>query len=143
MDLLPPENTEAQTGKDIRVLIVEHDRDLRTHLKQILSNSGCSIATAETAKEAKFVFADHFSNVVLLDLFLPDMPGKELISFFKNAHTDVHIITMTDYNSEKLEKEVRSMGIFYYLIQPFEIGHLSQLIKHIKHFDGKGGNYAE
>jgi len=56
---------------------------------------------------------------MLLDIYLPDCKGHELIPKFKEARPDMGIVTITGYNTRELELEVRQQGILYYMVKPY------------------------
>lgn len=74
---------------------------------------------------------EHPFDLILLDIYLPDGPGYQLIQDFKRIKPKVHIITMTGHNSRDLEREVRKQGISYYMIKPFEIDQLRSIVDHL------------
>ena len=71
------------------------------------------------------------ADLILLDIYLPDGPGYQLIRDFKRINSKVHIVAMTGYNSRELEREVRRQGVSYYMIKPFEIDQLKSILDHI------------
>jgi DNA-binding response OmpR family regulator len=70
-------------------------------------------------------------DLILLDLFLPDLKGYQLIPEIKKAWPDAKIIAITDSNSRELESRVRKEGVIYYLIKPLDIKYLESIINHI------------
>jgi len=104
-----------------------------------IERSGSGKAALTRVKERPF-------DLVLLDIFLPDMEGCELIPQFKKLCPETGIVTMTGYNSRELELEVRKQGVLYYMIKQFEIEDLRSLLDHISkkrltsQSQGKGGD---
>jgi CheY-like chemotaxis protein len=70
-------------------------------------------------------------DLVLLDLFLPDCKGNELISQLREIWPDIGIVAMTGYNSRELELQVRQQRVLYYMIKPFETQTLKELLDHL------------
>ena len=76
-------------------------------------------------------------DLVLRDIFLPDINGVELIQKLKEVWPKIRIITMTGHNSRELEMEVRKQGIIYYMIKPVNIQNLKEIVDHIHKKDQK------
>lgn len=116
----------------MKVLVVDDDPKIAAYLKSLLTRMECEAMVAGTGDEAMQFFEKQPADLVLLDLFLPDCRGDELIPEFRRRWPDVQVITMTGYNSEELERAVRSIGVVYYMIKPFEVENLKLLIEHTK-----------
>jgi len=115
----------------MKILIVEDDRFFSTVLEEALSLWGYRPERVTTGTMAlKRMRAQPF-DLVLLDICLPDGPGYRLIREFKEINPKVHVVTMTGHNSRELEKKVRRQGISYYMIKPFNIDQLRDMIDHM------------
>jgi len=68
---------------------------------------------------------------VLVDIYLPDCMGHELIPRFKEIWPDIGVVVMTGYNSRELELEVRRQGVIYYMIKPFSLEVLREILDHM------------
>jgi two-component system NtrC family response regulator/two-component system response regulator HydG len=62
---------------------------------------------------------------------LPDMSAQDLIIKLKESKPDIGIVTMTDANSSGQEKEIRTLGIVYYMIKPVDETVLKEILDHI------------
>jgi CheY-like chemotaxis protein len=91
-------------------------------------NSGCvhritrelvhQIETVATGKGLLEMDKTRTFDLVLLNFFLPDIKGYELIPEIKKLWPESRIIAVTEYNSRELEAKVRKEGIIYYMIKP-------------------------
>lgn len=106
-----------------KVLVVEDEEQLLRMLQFTLSQSGYEITTAKTGCSA----IDHLSkskfNLVLLDLGLPDIDGKEII---EKTRTDNHtpIIVISARSSENEKITALDLGANDYIGKPFDTGEL-------------------
>ncbi|RPI74258.1 MAG: response regulator [Desulfobacteraceae bacterium] len=115
----------------MNILLIEDDPDAAQILEKNLSQWGHEVEQAATCAEAlKKVRLFNF-DLILLDLFLPDGQGQDLIPHFKQWAPDAVIVTMTGRNTRDLEQEVRRMGVLFYMIKPFETKHLQSMVRHI------------
>jgi CheY-like chemotaxis protein len=61
------------------ILIVDDDTDLRDALAEIFAAAGYSVTTAANGKEALACLDEHRPNVILLDMMMPVMDGREFL----------------------------------------------------------------
>lgn len=115
----------------MKVLIVEDDATLSSTVSDAVASWGYRTESAETGELALKKIQDENFDLVLLDIFLPDCKGHELISQFKTKQPNIGVITMTGYNSRDIEKEVRKQGILFYMIKPFDNNHLRNILDHV------------
>ncbi len=120
---------------NMNILVVEDDMAVGKLIVQNVENWGHSAKIATMGKEALEKFSQDSFELILLDIFLPDIKGQNLISHFKKLLPEIDIITMTGQNSRELEKRIRSQGILYYMTKPFELESLKAIIDHME----KGG----
>ena len=57
-------------------------------------------------------------DLFLLDVFLPDMTAMDLIPRLRSFRPDARIITLTGQSTRELERELRELGIAYYMAKP-------------------------
>src|ERR1700759_2413299 len=67
------------------ILVVDDEVEIRTSLEEILREEGYGVATAGTAAEALVLIEDAPYDVVLLDIWLPDRDGLDVLG-------DIHAI---------------------------------------------------
>ena len=115
----------------MNVLIVEDDVCCAQSIGEMIEGWGHSIERSGSGKEALTRVKESPFDLVLLDIFLPDMEGCELIPQFKKLCPETGIVTMTGYNSRELEMEVRKHGIVYYMTKPFEAKALKAILDHM------------
>ena len=115
----------------MKVLVVENDRPLAEMLRQLIGEWGHSVEVSETGIRAMQKVAAEFFDMILLDIFLPDARGYELIPQIYRLHPETQIVTMTGYNSRDLERKVRKEGVLYFMEKPFDTKTLKQLIDHV------------
>src|SRR3974390_2864293 len=62
------------------VLVVDDEAEIRTSLEEILTEEGYGVATAATAADALVLIEDAPYDVVLLDIWLPDRDGLDVLA---------------------------------------------------------------
>ncbi len=115
----------------MNVLVVEDDDSSAEPIAGIIKAWDHKVEVSGTGKDALEKARKKHFDLVLLDIFLPDCKGHDLIPQLRDIWPDMGIVTMTGYNSRELELEVRQQRILYYMIKPFETKHLKTLLDHI------------
>lgn len=113
------------------VLIVEDDVFTAKSIFEIIRRKKYSSETVGTGREAVERVRHKKFDLVLLDIFLPDCKGYELIPQFKEQWPGISIVAMTGYNTRELELKVRNQGINYYMIKPFNLEEVTGILDHI------------
>ena len=110
------------------ILIVDDEANLLEVLAVALENMGYGTVTAETAEEALAVLEEREVHLVLSDLRLPGLNGRELMEKVKAANPDLPVVIMTAYASLKEAVEIIKEGAFDYTVKPFELDALEATI---------------
>ncbi|MCI4680022.1 response regulator [Rhodoblastus acidophilus] len=116
-----------------RVLIVDDETPIQRFLRPALQASGYETLTAETGAQALRVMATSAPDIVVLDLGLPDMDGKEvLFEARKFCKCPIVILSARDQEAEKIA--ALDLGADDYVEKPFAIGEfLARLRTALRH----------
>ncbi|MFZ5600136.1 MAG: sigma-54-dependent transcriptional regulator [Bacillota bacterium] len=101
------------------VLVVDDEKKIQTLLKKILLNQGCFVTTAGDARTATMKLAQREFKAALIDLFLPDASGLELLKTIQKNQPACRCIIMTGYSTVKTALKAIQLGAFDYLEKPF------------------------
>ena len=115
----------------MNILLVEDDDFVARPISEIVVRWGHHIQWSHTGKGALEKMRRTPFDLILLDIFLPDVHGHELIHALKEIRPQVGIVTMTGNNSRELESKVRKEGIIYYMIKPFQMTILKEILDHV------------
>ncbi|MEZ5900364.1 MAG: response regulator transcription factor [Hyphomicrobiaceae bacterium] len=112
----------------IKVLIVDDEPQIQRFLRPSLAASGFQVTSAASASEALRAFKASGADLIILDLGLPDMDGKAVITAIRQ-HSPVPIIILSarDRESEKIES--LDLGADDFVNKPFGIGELLARIR--------------
>lgn len=104
----------------IRVLVVEDDPFVGPGLLNTLTDENYTVTLACTRKEALELASRPKSiDVILLDVFLPDGLGSELMIDLKALHPEAEIIVITAYEISEIAVDVLKKGAWTFLNKPF------------------------
>lgn len=113
------------------ILIVDDDESITKLFSSALSSEGYRILIATTGTEADQFLEIESISLVLLDLFLPDVDGRNvLVKIRKHARTSrVPILIITGHNSLATQKECLTLGADDLIEKPLEISKVVTLIQ--------------
>jgi two-component system, OmpR family, KDP operon response regulator KdpE len=116
-----------------RVLVVDDEAPIQRFLRAALLASGYDVLSAETGAEALRLIATASPDVIVLDLGLPDMDGKEVLAQARQfSKSPVIVLSARDQETEKIA--VLDMGADDYVEKPFAIGEfLARLRTALRH----------
>ena len=118
----------------MRVLIVEDDPMVRTinkgYLKRIDQN--IKIYEASTIEEAKAVLNSEQINLILLDVYLGEGRGPDLLAWARASALDLEVVLITADNSYETVATVFRLGAVDYLIKPFSYERFCEAIHKVR-----------
>ena len=111
-----------------RILVVDDEAALRRFLADTLKHHGYLVEEVGTAEGALLLAASNNPDLVLLDLGLPDLDGKEVVRQIRaQRSTPILILSARDQESEKVA--ALEAGADDYLTKPFGSAELVARIK--------------
>ncbi len=116
----------------MNILIVENDLAVLETAKENIEQWGHNAEMSATGKQALEKVRQKYFDLAVLDIFLPDTKGYDLIPQLKGVWPDMWFVTMTGYNTRELELKVRQLGIAYFMTKPFEPFALKAVIDHME-----------
>ena len=106
-----------------RILIIDDEPAIGRALQPLLAARGWQVFTAERAATGLQAAADEAVDLVLLDLGLPDLDGKELIPSLRRVG-NVAIIVISARHQETEKVAALDAGADDYVDKPFSIDEL-------------------
>jgi two-component system KDP operon response regulator KdpE len=111
------------TATTSRVMIVDDEGPILRVLKPSLAAAGYEVDEADTGREALARVGQRIPDVIVLDLGLPDMDGKDVILALRKW-TQVPIIVLSAREAESERIAALDMGADDYVVKPFHTGEL-------------------
>jgi PAS domain S-box-containing protein len=125
-------NTALQKGSEV-VLLVEDDEDVRNFSAEAIRSFGYRIYVANNAKEALDMIKNDgiVPDLLITDIIMPEMNGKELSEEIKKALPDIKILFTSGYpDNHILSKGFIEAGV-HFLEKPFSLDALSAKIRDV------------
>lgn len=115
----------------MKILIVEDDPMVRNINKGFTKkiNPGYIIYEAKDVPAAKEVLLEKEVDLLLLDVYLGNSSGPDLLSWIRENKLDVEVILITADNSSETVENAFRHGALDYLIKPFSFDRFKEAIE--------------
>ncbi len=128
---IPTDALESQLRK---ILIVDDDVEIVTLIQDMLERDGrFEVRTANNGFDAGMMVKEYHPDLIVLDVMLPDINGKEVCQRVRNDKTmdDVRIICISGMVEENRIQDLRNSGADEFLAKPFDVDVLQKNICHL------------
>ena len=113
----------------IKLLIVDDEKDIRDSLKDILIDEGYEIYLAANALEAKKIKLSQTIDLILLDIWMPDIDGLSLLKeWASNNEINCPVIMMSGHGTIDTAIEATKIGATDFLEKPISLQKLLKTI---------------
>jgi len=115
----------------IRVLVVEDDFMVgRIHAGYVARTPGFMVVgTVQTGKAALARVAEDNPDLILLDIYLPDMSGVDLLRQLRASGSPVDVLIITASRDVETVRAAVQGGALHYLIKPFTFAALHERLE--------------
>lgn len=111
----------SSTVPKATVLIVDDEEDIRRLLTVVLNENNYDADACETGREAIEKSNEKFYDIALIDIFLSDMSGVELLTKMRKRKPRTRKIIITGNPSLQNAVEALNKGADAYLMKPLDI----------------------
>ncbi len=125
-------NAVAMPGelRGSRVLIVEDERVVATHVERSLQDAGYIVTgIAATASEVEQLVSDTRPDVALVDIRLRGQGAGFAIAERLRAQNDVPVVYMTAHTDDDTLRRAARTGAYGYVVKPFTIGEVKSALE--------------
>lgn len=114
----------------MRVLVVDDDLEVRELLGSALTRDGHLVVAVGSAEEAQsIIFDERGTDVMVLDLALPDLSGIELCRTLRSAGCTTPILMLTAHSEVAQRIESLDAGMDDFLGKPFAVAELCARVR--------------
>ena len=104
--------------KDLRILYVEDEEDVRRNAVEYLSRISKEVLQASNGKEAIKVWADEQPDIIITDISMPVLNGLDMARYIRSKDKDVQIIVATAYTDTDYLMQAVELNLVKYLVKP-------------------------
>ncbi len=114
--------------RGLRILVVDDEQDYCNVMKVILSAKGHHTDVAVSGADALGLMSQSNYDLVISDLMMPEMDGRQLLNEIKSLYPSTEVIMMTAYGSIENAVEAMRDGAYSYVTKG---GNPEELIREI------------
>ena len=126
--LVPPESRQS-----VAILVIDDERTLRESCRTVLDAEGYGVEVCGRGEDALRLVRQRRYDIVMVDLYMSDVPGTDLLKATLEKTPETIVIVMTGQPSVASNIEVLRAGAWDYLPKPFTGTHLQILIGRAAH----------
>ena len=124
----------SRFGRATRVLVVDDNPDMRLAARLLLESEGYVVEVARNGGEALRIQRERPTQILITDLFMPDVDGLETVQRFRADYPQMPIIVISGggarTNAEHHLAVARELGV-HTLRKPFEPQALIDAVRNI------------
>ncbi len=112
------------------ILLADDEEIIRITGKAMLQEMGYEVLLAENGKKAVDIFRDNRSviDLVILDMIMPEMNGREAFYEIKRIDDNSKIIIASGFPGDESLNELKKAGLSGFIHKPFRNSELSRLL---------------
>ncbi len=112
------------------ILVVDDESDIRTLIEEILTDEGYRVSTAGDAREARRQLAANSPDLVLLDIWMPDIDGISLLGeWSERGELKCPVVIMSGHGTVETAVEATRLGAVDFVEKPLSIAKLLRTVE--------------
>ena len=127
----------GSAAASIRTLVVDDDFMVaRLHSSIVARQPGFElVGVANSGSQALTMVKEHRPDLILLDVYLPDLTGFEVLRRLRGAGIASDVIVISAARDLESLRQAMQSGVYQYLVKPFELDELRRrLEEYARHF---------
>lgn len=108
----------------MRVLLVEDDSAIAKSIELMLRSEGCVVDSTDLGEDGLEIGKLYDYDIIILDLMLPDVPGKDVLKRFRAARITTPVLVLSGLTESRDKVEALGFGADDYLTKPFDKAEL-------------------
>ncbi|MEW6456816.1 MAG: MEDS domain-containing protein [Acidobacteriota bacterium] len=127
------EKQETISSGSGRILVVDDEELIRDLASDILKVLGYDVILAKDGMEAINIYKNEKDKIdlVLLDIIMPKLSGKETYLELKKINPDVKVIISSGYSKDGYAQEILDEGAHGFIQKPYQINQLGELLREV------------
>lgn len=121
------EQTEEHRLKDVKILVVDDDHDVRNSIDQALQSEGALTQTCGDGNTAVRICETDPPQIIVLDMMLPKRSGFLVLEKVKKLSPPPRVIMVTANEGRRHQQYAEALGVDGYLLKPVRLERLITL----------------
>jgi len=110
-----------------KILVIDDEKLLRWSLQENFTRGGFAVVTAESGLRGLELFSEEQPDIVLLDIYLPDVSGIDVLKTIKKEDPDAVVIMVTAFGDIETAVKAIKSGAYDFVEKPFNLEKLNIL----------------
>ena len=103
------------------ILIVDDEEQIRSSVRGVLSDEGFRVLEADNGRSALATIAAEHPRLVLLDIWMPEIDGIELLRQIEECHPGTSVIVISGHGNIETAVRATKLGAFDFIEKPLSI----------------------
>jgi DNA-binding NtrC family response regulator len=111
------------------ILVVDDEPDIRELVQEILEDEGYRVEVADNGEAARTAFTRKTPDLVLLDIWMPDVDGITLLrEWSSGGRLDCPVVVMSGHGNVETAIEATRLGAFDFVQKPISLARLLSIV---------------
>jgi len=111
------------------IMVVDDEPDIRSLVKDILEDEGYAVGVAQDGASARSLLRERLPDLVLLDIWMPDIDGISLLQEWVAAGLKAPVVMVSGHGTVESAVEATRLGAFDFIEKPLSLGKLLQTVQ--------------
>ncbi len=126
------------------ILVVDDEREIRASVRGILEEEGFTVLEAEDGRQAYAVLEERTPELVLLDIWMPNVDGLELLGRLQGRLHPPEVIVVSGHGNIETAVKATKLGAFDFIEKPFSLDGLIEVVNRaLHHFESRSGGRVD
>jgi two-component system nitrogen regulation response regulator NtrX len=113
-----------------QILVVDDEPDIRQLVQEILEDEGYSVQAAQDGASARLLYAQQKPDLVLLDIWMPDIDGISLLKEWSaTGELESQVVIMSGHGTLETAVEATRLGAFDFIQKPLSLAKLLATVR--------------
>ena len=113
-----------------QILVVDDEPDIRQLVQEILEDEGYAVQVAKDGESARLVFTQQKPDLVLLDIWMPDIDGISLLKeWASSGNLESQVVIMSGHGTLETAVEATRLGAFDFVQKPLSLAKLLATVR--------------
>lgn len=118
------------------ILIVDDEQGIRTVLKDVLEDEGYDVILAEDGYQGLSKLQAHPIDLVILDVWLPNMGGIDVLKKLKEDYADIEVIIISGHANIDIAVKAVKIGAFDFMEKPLSLERVITVVRNALALEG-------
>jgi len=113
-----------------QILVVDDEPDIRQLVQEILADEGYSVQVAADGESARLAYAQLKPDLVLLDIWMPDIDGISLLKEWSSSgELESQVVIMSGHGTLETAVEATRLGAYDFIQKPLSLAKLLATVR--------------